>query len=71
MKAMFWSGFIVGLFVGLFWLSVYTFITRPPPAEELQRRYDAYRNCIPEPWCMTAQDYIDYYDLRWQLEKDQ
>ncbi len=37
---------------------------------EMQRDYDAYRECIPKPNCMTAHDYIDYYDLKWKLEKE-
>lgn len=38
--------------------------------DEMQRRYEAYRVCIPNPRCMTAEDYIDYYDLKWRLEND-
>ena len=37
---------------------------------KMQRDYDAYRICIPKPNCMTADDYIDYYDLKWKLEKE-
>ena len=33
-----------------------------------QNRYEAYRLCIPKPNCMTADDYIDYYNLKWKLE---
>ncbi len=37
-----------------------------------QRTYDAYRACIQTSQClMTAQDYIDYYNLKWQLEEEQ
>jgi len=39
----------------------------PPPD---QVRYEAYRDCIPRPNCMTADDYIDYYDLKWKLEQE-
>ena len=38
--------------------------------QEMELRYDAYRLCIPKPGCMTAEDYIDYYDLKWRLEND-
>jgi len=37
--------------------------------QEMQKRYDAYRACIPNPRCMTADDYIDYYDLKWKLNQ--
>jgi len=33
-----------------------------------QIRYDGYRLCIPHPGCMTADDYIEYYDLKYRLE---
>ncbi len=38
--------------------------------ERYAQDYDAYRECIPKPGCMTATDYIDYYDLKWKLEKE-
>jgi hypothetical protein len=36
--------------------------------EGMLRDYDAYRECIPQPNCMTAEDYIDYYNLKWRIE---
>jgi len=51
-------------------LSVPTYIYfATDDTDELQRRYDAYRLCIPKPGCMTADDYIDYYDLKWKLQQ--
>ena len=37
-------------------------------AEEMLRDYAAYSACIPKPHCMTAEDYIDYYNLKWRLQ---
>ena len=39
-------------------------------SDEMQRDYDAYRECIPKPNCMTSTAYLDYYDLKWKLEKE-
>lgn len=38
--------------------------------DKMRRDYVAYRACIPKPGCMTAADYIDYYDLKWRLESE-
>jgi hypothetical protein len=41
-----------------------------PTAEEAARTYHAYRACIERSSCrMTAQDWIDYYELKWELEE--
>ena len=40
-----------------------------PSAEEEARDYHAYRSCIHRSSCtMTAQDWIDYYELKWRIE---
>lgn len=39
-----------------------------PPKPPLEVRYEAYRECIPVPGCMSIEDYIDYYELKWELE---
>ena len=62
------TGVTIAVFIILFlWLAAY--MGWPQTREEMQRDYDAYRECIPKPNCMTATDYIDYYDLKWKLEK--
>lgn len=39
-------------------------------AERDQLIYEAYRTCIERSDCrMTSQDWIDYYNLQWRLEK--
>ena len=38
-------------------------------AASAARDLAAYRACIPKPNCMTAEDYINYYELKWRLEK--
>lgn len=42
----------------------------PLDTTEDQRAYEAYRVCIQRSDCrMTSQDWIDYYNLEWRLEK--
>jgi len=55
--------FIAGVILG-----VIACLGRGPTIDKMQRDYAAYRTCIPKPGCMTATDYIDYYNLKWELE---
>ncbi len=68
-----WKLFYLGCFVGTVLTAFgYEFIVKAPTQEEMQREYDAYRDCIQTSRClMTAQDYIDYYSLKWELEQKQ
>jgi len=59
---LFSAGFLTGVVAG-------EYATKQTP-EEMQRDYDAYRECIPKPGCMKAADYLDYYDLKWALEDE-
>lgn len=48
----------------------WTVSAEEPSAEEAARNYHAYRACISRSNCrMTAQDWIDYYELKWELEE--
>lgn len=41
-----------------------------PSAKEVARNYHAYRACIQRSNCrMTAKDWIDYYDLKYEIEE--
>ena len=57
---------VLGIFAAGVWVGTHL---DPPTNDQMQRRYDGYRLCIPHPGCMTAEDYIDYYDLKWKLQQ--
>jgi len=46
-------------------------LSSEPTRNEMWRDYQAYRKCIPRPGCMKADDYLDYYDLKWRFEGEQ
>ena len=60
---------LIGVGFGMALIGIYELSTTPT-SDEMQRDYDAYRECIPKPGCMKALDYIDYYELKWKLEDD-
>jgi len=60
------TGFILGqLVASLFWYEPWVSRDR----KNMLLRYEAYRMCIPNPNCMTADDYIEYYDLHWKMNQ--
>jgi len=63
----FFFGFVVGAVITAATIE-FGRLAPEPTSEELQRDYEAYRACIPKPGCMTADDYLDYYELKWRLE---
>jgi hypothetical protein len=61
--------FLLGVVLGQLSIIAADFI-REDSAEEAARTYHAYRACIERSSCrMTAQDWIDYYELKWELEE--
>ena len=65
----FWVAFLggVALTLGLWLVTGQDLVS---PAEKA-RIYDAYRVCIQRSDCiMTPQDWIDYYELKWEIEGD-
>lgn len=65
---LYWIGFATGACVVL---AAWIFSSTPEPsAEEAGRNYLAYRACISDHRCkMTTQDWIDYYNLKYELEE--
>lgn len=62
-------GVLAGLGLAFIWGSAKNWIDEPDPRED-ERTYEAYRVCIQRSDCkMTADDWIDYYNLEWRLEK--
>jgi hypothetical protein len=65
----YWIGLVTGaLFVTAAWIWMAGMDRRSH--DEMVRDYVAYRACIPKPFCMKADDYIDYYNLKWRLESE-
>ena len=68
MKGRFLLGFCTGAFIIM--VAELAFHHRGPTTEDRLRAYAAYQECIPRPNCMTAADFIDYYNLKWRLESE-
>lgn len=63
--------FALGLMTGLsFWAGwVFYESMAAPSAAELAYRYEAFKVCINDQGCpMESKDWIEYYDLKWQIE---
>ena len=61
--------FSLGVVLGQFSMLFQDAITQPTAAEAA-RTYLAYRECIQDHRCqMTTQDWIEYYNLKYQLEE--
>ncbi len=68
-----WLGVMLGIMLGTTSMAVIVAVFGPGklwehPHEEMLRDYEAYSACIPKPRCMTAEDFIDYYNLKWRLQ---
>lgn len=64
-------GLILGVMIGVMIVTTVRPGQGQPTLEQAQRDYDAYRECIPKPGCMTDEGYLHYYNLKWQLEQEQ
>jgi len=62
--------YLLGMFAGFGLALIIQFLAEPHErsVEEMRRDYAAYSECIPKPHCMKAQDFIDYYNLKWKLQ---
>ncbi len=67
-------GILFGIALGSFGMAIIVSVFGPgklweqQTPEEMLRDYQAYRECIPKPFCMKSANYLDYYDLKWRLE---
>ncbi len=65
-------GWMFGLLAGSM-LTIYSYdLTKEPPIEKLKLELAAYRHCLDQAskmQCrMTPQDFVRYYELKYQLE---